>query len=170
MTYSGHLHRRTALGSKGKLRFGYVDVTLDWTATATFPSQEKFQRGVPLHFTKLSGEIEASGTGNPAPKAAPIVDCKGSSASAPASRKAAPIREQRPFTTYPRAATECPSTHRPSPPTCSRALTHHPKGSALGASGYRPVRDSCVLLPRDAAAIEATSKRKRAGVHPVRAA
>ncbi|HEV3311995.1 MAG TPA: hypothetical protein VG815_15905, partial [Chloroflexota bacterium] len=76
VTYSGHLHRRTPLGSKGALRFGYVDVTLDWTATATFPSQDTFQRGVALHFTKLTGKIMASGVGNPEPKVAPIVDCE----------------------------------------------------------------------------------------------
>ena len=76
VTYSGHLHRRTALGSKGTVRFGYVDVTLDWTATATFPTADTFQQGVPLHFTKLSGKITASGKGNPEPQVAPIVDCK----------------------------------------------------------------------------------------------
>ncbi len=76
VTYSGHLHRRTPLGSKGTLRFGYVNVTLDWTATATFPSQDTFQRGVALHYTKLSGKITASGEGNPNPKVAPIVDCE----------------------------------------------------------------------------------------------
>ena len=76
MTYSGHLHRRTAIGSKGTLRFGYVDVTLDWTATASFPSEATFQRGVPLHYTKLTGKITASGKGNPEPVVAPIVDCE----------------------------------------------------------------------------------------------
>jgi hypothetical protein len=76
LTYQGHLERTVWLGTSSTgHNFGKLDVTLQWQASAHFPSQDSFSRGVDIDYTVLQGTIDLDDKGDPAPQTSGLKSC-----------------------------------------------------------------------------------------------